>query len=182
MRLPAATVLVAMSLALGGCGAADTAAAPFPVAVRSDAGAGGGAARPSITPTGTPTLAATAPATETVAAVAAALHVDGECSLDGDVLNPPSDPEVLCRWGQMILGHAYPDGRGLLGRVAGAARVGDRITIDGVAFTVRSIQSIPKEQYDPASGPALVTCDITQGYDATGHSLKNLVVSLSPTT
>jgi len=181
MRVPAATILVALSLALGGCGAdADTSALTPAPPVSS--GGGESTPLPATTSTGTPSVAATAPATATVTAVAATLTTDGTCPVIGGVEQPLNDPDRLClHRGEVVLGHAYPDGRGLLGQVARAAKVGDTISLNGAAYRVTDIRSVEKGYYDPdALGPSLLTCDITKGYSADGHSINNLIVALSP--
>ena len=176
-RLAPAIVGALIVAVTAGCGT--SVVTPDPILSGVTTTGGGGIAAPApTTPVGT---TETTVSPSSLPAPAYTMTTIGDCRDDGTIVSPPDDPDLLCRYGRLILGHALPDGRGRLGVITRALTVGDTVTIDGHLYTVTDTQSLEKGTYDPeAVGPALIACDIHGGYSTDGHSLRNLVVTLHP--
>ena len=120
-----------------GCGT--TAVTHDPILSGATATSGGGIAAPAPTtpPVGT---TETTVSPSSLPAPAYSMTTIGACRDDGTIVSPPDDPDLMCRYGRLVLGHALPDGRGRLGVITRALTVGDTVTVDGHLYRVTDTQ------------------------------------------
>ena len=177
---PAARLLAAGGLAflvlLSGCSNGDDPEPPSTAATTSH--------RPTPSATATQTPAAQAPVVEIKDPI-------GACLETTTTIEPPTDPEELCTYRRMVVGHTMPPGEETyLSRLVPDLPVGAEVQLQGQRWRVSEVTSIPKTELPDAmyaeDGPEryLVTCDPESGYtrwsDGQMHSNNNLVLTLLP--
>ncbi|MGC4154484.1 MAG: hypothetical protein QM628_15600 [Propionicimonas sp.] len=119
----------------------------------------------------------------------------GECRETATEIFPPSDPQQICTYGSIWLGHTLAPKKGrkksYFERLLWTLEEGDLVEADGRRWTVASIETINKRGLpdrlftDDPDVIHLVTCDPASGYsrdwpDGKSHAKANRVVTLKP--
>lgn len=119
----------------------------------------------------------------------------GPCHETATEIFPPSDPQKICTYGSIWLGHTLPPKKGraksYFERLLWSLNEGDLVEADGRPWTVAAIETISKRGLpdrlfvDDPDLIFLVTCDPASGYsrdwpDGRNHAKANRIVTLQP--